>query len=209
MSNRSNLQGYGGGGKGGGDAARAPVESPDNLISKQYARVLDAIGEGEIEGLVDGTKSIFLNQVPLQNPDLTYNFTGVVVASVTGTQVQDHLPSFSNPQSPTAVNTEVTATSSIVRSIAAGSNFDAVQVTLGFPQLTYLDQKTGDYSGTSVDIAIDLQSNGGGYVTQLTGETPVVATLTSTTAPGTIFLSNKIINYKKIVPFNSLIGRIK
>lgn len=165
MSNH--YSGYGG--KSGGGEARSPVESPDNLISKQYARVLDAISEGEIGGLVDGNKSVYLNQVPLQNPDLTYNFTGVVVASVNGTQVQDHIPGFSNPQSPTAVNTEATYTNSVVRSIPSGSNFDAVQVTLGFPQLTYLNPTNGGYGGTSVDIAIDLQNNGGGYVPQIIG----------------------------------------
>lgn len=181
MSAHSNLQGYGGGGKSGGGSSRAPVESPDNLISKQYARVLDAICEGEIEGLIDGDKSIYLNQVPLQNQDLTYNFTGVVVASTTGTQVQGHLPGFSNPQAPTAVNTEVTYSTPIVRSISAGSNLDAVEVTVGIPQLSQLDIKTGDLSGSSVDVAIDLQTNGGGYVAQIIGELPVPATMVSST----------------------------
>ena len=189
MSAHSNFQGYGGG-KSGGGTARTPVESPDNLISKQYARVLDAISEGEIEGLVSGNQSVYLNQVPLQNPDLSYNFTGVVVASTTGTQVQEHLPGFSNPQAPTAVNTEVTYSQSIVRSISAGSNLSAVEVTLGFPQLTYLNPTNGDYSGTSVDIAIDLQTNGGGYVQQIItyNDAPVVSNNGSvaTTGPNTL-----------------------
>lgn len=172
MSAHSNLQGYGGGGgKSGGGTARTPIEAPDNLISKQYARVLDAISEGEIDGLVAGHQSVYLNQVPLQNPDLSYNFTGVVVASTTGTQIQGHLPGFSNPQAPTAVNTEVVAATPIVRSIASGSNLDAVEVTLGFPQLSYLNSTNGDLSGTSVEVAIDLQTNGGGFVPQIVGST--------------------------------------
>ena len=56
----------GGGGKGGGGGGGTPTEAKDNLDSKQFAKVLDLIGEGEIEGLVDGAKSIFLNNTPLQ-----------------------------------------------------------------------------------------------------------------------------------------------
>ncbi|MDP1619715.1 MAG: hypothetical protein Q8M12_01815, partial [bacterium] len=73
MSNHSDLviagAGGGGGGKGGGSGSRTPVESPDSLRSRQYARVLDAICEGPIVGLVNGLKSIYLNDVPLQNTD--------------------------------------------------------------------------------------------------------------------------------------------
>ena len=46
--------GSGGGGKGGGGGGRTPHEDKDNLDSKQFAKVLDLISEGEIEGLVDG-----------------------------------------------------------------------------------------------------------------------------------------------------------
>ena len=54
----------GGGGKGGGGGGGTPTEAKDNLDSKSFARVLDLIGEGEIEGLEDGAKSIFLNNTP-------------------------------------------------------------------------------------------------------------------------------------------------
>ena len=41
----------GGGGKGGGGSARVAQEAPDSLRSKAYARVVDLVCEGEIEGL--------------------------------------------------------------------------------------------------------------------------------------------------------------
>ena len=66
--------GSGGGGKGGGGGGRTPHEDKDNLDSKQFAKVLDLISEGEIEGLVDGAKSIFLNNTPLQSTDGSFNF---------------------------------------------------------------------------------------------------------------------------------------
>lgn len=54
---------------GGGDEPRQPVESPDSLRSISYAKIIDLLGEGEIRGLVDGFKSIYLNGTPLQNAD--------------------------------------------------------------------------------------------------------------------------------------------
>lgn len=50
-----------GGGKGGG--GRAPIEASDTLQSSQTARVLLAIGEGEINSVQD----IYLNRTPISN----------------------------------------------------------------------------------------------------------------------------------------------
>lgn len=154
----------GGGGKGGGGTARAAIEDPDSLRSKQYARVLDAVCEGPIVGLVNGAKSVFLDDVPLQNPDNTYNFTDVLLATATGTQIQDYIVGFGEPQVTTAVGVQILAAVPVVRTIAAASEFDSVTVTLGFPQLTNQNTTNGDLTGTSVNIAIDVQANGGGYV---------------------------------------------
>ena len=66
--------GSGGNGKGGGGGGGTPHEDKDNLDSKSFARVLDLIGEGEIGGLVDGAKSIFFNNTPLQAADGSFNF---------------------------------------------------------------------------------------------------------------------------------------
>lgn len=153
----------GGGGKGGGGTARAAIEDPDSLRSKQYARVLDAVCEGPIVGLVNGAKSVFLDDTPLQNPDNTYNFSDVQLATNTGTQIQDYIVGFGEPQATTAVGVEILAATPVVRTIAAASEFDSVTVTLGFPQLTNQNTSNGDLTGTSVNIAIDLQANGGGY----------------------------------------------
>jgi predicted phage tail protein len=169
--------GGGGGGKGGGggSSAHVPVESPDSLRSRQYARVLDALCEGPIVGLVNGTQSIFLNDVPLQNADGSYNFNSVNVATALGTQIQSYLPGYGDPQATTAVGVEIKAAAPVVQTIAANSNLDAIQVTIGFPTMTFQNASNGDISGASVDIAIDLQTNGGGYLSiiadTITGKT--------------------------------------
>ena len=56
-------------GKGGGGAARTPTTARDSLDSRQYAQLIDLVSEGEIQGLKDGFKSIYLDNTPLQNPD--------------------------------------------------------------------------------------------------------------------------------------------
>ena len=61
--------GGGGGGKGGGGGGgtRTPTTAGDNLDSTQYATLIDLISEGEISGLKDGLKSIFIDNTPLVN----------------------------------------------------------------------------------------------------------------------------------------------
>ncbi|HXF66197.1 MAG TPA: phage tail protein, partial [Burkholderiales bacterium] len=154
--------GGGGGGKGGGGGGRTPQEAPDSLRSRAWARVIDVVSEGEIEGLVDGLKSIYLDDTPVINTDGSENFSGVTIATRTGTQAQDYVPGFAAAESEIAVATEVKAATPVVRSVS-NTNLSAVRVTVSVPQLTYQDPSTGDISGTSVELAIDLQNAGGGW----------------------------------------------
>lgn len=160
------IQGAGGGGKGGGNSARVPVEDKDSLRSKAFAKVVDLVSEGEIEGLVDGLKSVYLDGTPIQNADGSYNFTGVELTDRLGTQDQSSIPGFSSVEVSFAVGIKATTSSSVVRQIT-NANADAVRVTIGIPQLTFQDTTNGDLKGTEVRYAIDLQSNGGGFVPQL------------------------------------------
>lgn len=155
----------GGGGKDGGGSARAPVEAADSLHSIQYAKIIDLISEGEIVGLVDGLKSVYLNDTPIQNADGTYNFNNVTMEERTGTQAQSYMVGFQGAEAETIVGTEVTNAASVTRSITNVNNTD-LRITLGFPQLMSQDTSTGDINGTSVEIAIDIQNNGGGFIPQ-------------------------------------------
>ena len=97
----------GGGGKGGG-GRNTPTEADDTLQSKQFATVVDLISEGEIQGLEDGNKSIFLDDTPVQAATGTNNFEGFSVVTRVGTQGQTHLPGkFGPPSDPTPVGVEV------------------------------------------------------------------------------------------------------
>lgn len=165
-----------GGGKGGGGGGGA-VEAPDSLRSKQYARVLDLISEGEIEGLVDGLKSIYLDGTPLQNADDSFNFQDVVVDSRTGTQTQPYIPGFDAVESVVDVGVEVLQNISVTRTIM-DQNVDAISVTITVPQLSTQDTTNGNLNGGSVAIAIDVQTNGGGF-SQVVSDTITGKTMSS------------------------------
>ena len=152
----------GGGGKGGGGSRSTPTESDDTLQSTQFANVLDLISEGEIGGLDDGNKSIFLDETPVQAADGTNNFEGFTVVTRVGTQAQTHLPGpFNATERETAVSVEVTNSSSVTRSIT-DTTVDRLRVTLTIPSLQILEDD-GDIVGHSVRIKIQIQYNGGGY----------------------------------------------
>lgn len=148
-------------GKGGGEA-RTPVESPDNLHSTSYARVLDLISEGEIVGLVNGLQSIYLDGTPLRNDNGAFNFEGVTVDVRHGTQQQDPIPGYPASENSYAVGTELTSGTSWVRSFS-NRNLSAVRVTLGVNGLSKVDTSNGDINGHKVSYAIDLQTNGGAW----------------------------------------------
>lgn len=160
------IQGAGGGGKDDGGGGRVAVEAPDTLRSIQYAKGIDAVSEGEIVGLVNGLKSVFLDDTPLQNENGTYNFNNVIIEQKTGSQAQSYLPGFDGAESENSVGTEVKFASPVTRTIT-NTDATAVRVTLGFPQLTNQNTSTGDLNGTSVEVAIDVQNNGGGFIPQI------------------------------------------
>jgi len=155
--------GAGGGGKSGGGSSRVAQESPDSLRSKAYARVVDLVCEGEIEGLPNGLASVYLDETPIQNADGSSNFTGVTLTSRTGTQQQTYIPGFSSVENEISVGVEAKYGQPVVRTIS-DSDVDAVRVKVSIPTLTYQNPSTGDLTGTSVNFAIDVQSNGAGFM---------------------------------------------
>lgn len=147
----------GGGGKGGGGASRPAVEDPNTLRSKQFARVLDLLSEGEIGGLVSGDQSIFVNDVPLQNPDGTYNFKDSYIEQRTGTQTQPIIQDLNAVEDTINVSTQITrpklveatypeynsATTTIVVTLAnhgflAGQTIYVCPLTGSLPENTYV-----------------------------------------------------------------------
>lgn len=155
----------GAGGKGGPQSPRLPVEATDTLRSTSFARVLDLLSEGEIEGLVEGLKSVYLDGTPVQNPDGTMNFSGVSMSSVNGTQSQEPISGFSDTEQEFSVGQEVLFGLPITKTIT-NPEADAARIRLSIPALLTQNQLTGDVTGAEVQVAIAVQSNGGGFVLQ-------------------------------------------
>jgi hypothetical protein len=156
--------GIGGGGKGGGGgAARTPTTANDSLNSTQYAQVIDLIGEGEIAGLKDGLKSIFLDNTPLQNTDGTFNFQNVTIYTRNGTQNQDAIPFAGVIEDERPVSVTVRNDGAVTRTIT-DSQTEAVRVTITVPRLERITNE-GDTVGESARLQIAIQYNGGGFTT--------------------------------------------
>ena len=158
------IAGAGGGGKGGGGGETyTPTEAGDSLNSTQYANLVDLISEGEIEGLKDGYKSVFIDNTPLQNPDGSYNFQSILVYTRNGTQNQSYVPIAADVENEVGVNVTVQQATPVVRSIT-DTTVNAARVTITVPALQLFTDK-GDIEGTDVRLQIAVQYNGGGYST--------------------------------------------
>jgi predicted phage tail protein len=132
------------------------------LESRAMVRILDLIGEGEIEGLVNGDYSVYLNETPLRNADGSYNFQNVTVDSRPGTQGQTYIPGFESQETELSVGTEVTFSTPVVRAVT-DVNVNQVRVTVGCPSLLSTDESTGNTAGTAVQMTVEVQPNGGAY----------------------------------------------
>ncbi|WP_086932190.1 host specificity protein J [Agarilytica rhodophyticola] len=150
------------GGKAGGGAARAAQEDPNTLKSVATARVLDLVSEGEIEGLVNGLQSVYLDGVPVQNDDGSFNFEGVAIDTRVGLPVQDYIEGFGQVESEFVVDQEVLFNTPVVRAIT-NDEVDAVRVKIVVPALTSQDPENGDLHGYNVVVRIDVQYDGGAW----------------------------------------------
>ena len=183
--------GGGGGGKGkGGGGGGGSSEAKDNLDSTSYAKIIELLSEGEIEGfatpsqlgLTQGTteynnaalKDMFFNDTPILRASASntapsendYNFRGVTVATRFGTQLQGYVPGFDAVESEVAVGADVVAASPVTRTIT-DTDVDAARVTINVPQLQEVTDR-GDVVGAEIELTIAVQYNNGGYTTVIT-----------------------------------------
>ncbi|EMD7292697.1 host specificity protein J, partial [Escherichia coli] len=144
-------------GKGGG-RAHTPVEAKDNLKSTQMMSVIDAIGEGPIEGPVKGVQSILVNKTPLTDTDGNPVIHGVTAVWHAGEQEQTPPEGFESSGSETALGVEVTKAKPVTRTITS-ANIDRLRVTFGVQSLVQTTSQ-GDRNPASVRLLIQLQRNG-------------------------------------------------
>ncbi|EEZ5175757.1 host specificity protein J [Escherichia coli] len=144
-------------GKGGGKG-HTPREAKDNLKSTQMMSVIDAIGEGPVEGPVKGLQSILVNKTPLTDTDGNPVIHGVTAVWRAGEQEQTPPEGFESSGAETALGVEVTKAKPVTRTITS-ANIDRLRVTFGVQSLVETTSK-GDRNPASVRLLIQLERNG-------------------------------------------------
>jgi predicted phage tail protein len=151
------------GSKGG--SSSSPTQASDSLSSVTYAKILDLISEGPIFGPATGTnpaQSVYLNNVPLQNPDGSNNFVVDGFDFRYGEIDQTYIPGFDNSSQETSIGVEfkqVTPWNVTVTDL----DVNAIVITLGVSSLSQTNSSTGDVTGYEVDYQIQLSTDGGAY----------------------------------------------
>ncbi len=120
--------------------------------------VIDAIGEGPVEGPVKGLQSILVNKTPLTDTDGNPVIHGVTAVWRAGEQEQTPPEGFESSGSETALGVEVTKAKPVTRTITS-ANIDRLRVTFGVQSLLETTSK-GDRNPSSVRLLIQLQRNG-------------------------------------------------
>ncbi|MCG6816989.1 TipJ family phage tail tip protein [Moraxella catarrhalis] len=154
------------GAKKGGGKQRQPIIAPDSAQSKTFISIMYGLGEGEIAGLADGYKSVYLDDTPLQNDDGEFNFAGVKVDFRAGTNDQEYIDGFADVASETAVNVELKHGTPWVKSFN-NLDLDALRVRIKWGALRQQNRDNGDVGGVKIDYAIDVKTDNGGWVEAL------------------------------------------
>lgn len=144
--------------------------SARSLQTKQVARQIHVLCEGEIAGLCDPdgnilsyeerNKGILFDLTPAQNQDGTMAFQEFATAFRPGTASQDWMGGFPSSEAETSVQTQVIKgsdkwTNAVQRQIPAG-NHNAVRVTVRIPALFRIDTR-GNRSGMGIHMGIQLK----------------------------------------------------
>ncbi len=150
--------------KGGSSSSRTPTEQPDDLQSVAKAKILLALGEGEFAGGLTA-RDIYLDGTALENADGSQNFSGVAWEFRSGTQAQKYIQGIPGTENEINVGTEVSSTTAWTRTFT-NTQLSAVRLRLKWPSL-FKQEDDGDLVGYSVNYAIDLQTDGGTWLTVL------------------------------------------
>jgi len=160
------IRGSGGGGGGGGGSQDPPDEDPESLRSRSEASFLGVISEGEIEGFESGVAALrktFLDGVPIQNDDGSYNFDQqyLSVGYRTGTQSQSALPGFDDVRIEQGVGVEVKKSTGSVSRTTISSELNRLRVRIGISALYLVNRNNGDVMANDISFTISIRPQGG------------------------------------------------
>ena len=144
--------------------SRKPVETPNNLFSTSFAKIVYGLSEGQIEGFPDSRvrKNIYLDGTPAENNDGSKNYDGFQYQFRTGTNGQSALSGFTTIENVIGVNSSLTKSSPLERQVT-DPDVERIRVIMQFPGLLSQNVENGDIKGTSVEFTIKLSANGGPF----------------------------------------------
>ena len=140
----------------GAGSVHTPVEAKETSRSKQLIKIVEVISEGEVAGLADGMKSVYLDNTPVQNKNGSFNFNNVSLQGRIGGQVQDVLSGFSTSEKEVSVSAQVRRNLPITRTIT-DSKVSRLRFTIGVQALSKMEDN-GDINGSQVKLLITVGS---------------------------------------------------
>lgn len=140
----------------GAGSVHTPVEAKETSRSKQLIKIVEVISEGEVVGLADGMKSVYLDNTPVQNKNGSFNFKNVSLQGRIGGQVQDVLSGFSASEKEVSVSAQVRRNLPITRTIT-DSKVSRLRFTIGVQALSKMEDN-GDINGSQVNLVITIGS---------------------------------------------------
>lgn len=140
----------------GAGSAHTPVEAKETSRSKQLIKIVEVISEGEVAGLADGMKSVYLDNTPVQNKNGSFNFKNVSLQGRIGGQVQEVLSGFSASEKEVSVSAQVRRNLPITRTIT-DSKVSRLRFTIGVQALSKMEDN-GDINGSQVNLVITIGS---------------------------------------------------
>tara|TARA_R110002153_G_scaffold152542_3_gene304145 strand:+ start:4299 stop:7700 length:3402 start_codon:yes stop_codon:yes gene_type:complete len=153
------LRGLLGKGGGGGGSPGGHING-DVMHTDTYAKFIDIISEGPIEGpvnIANPVGSILLNGTPLADEGGNLNFKGVQVYQMLGTEDQRFPPMFQKSGSTISVNAQIKK--AIPHTITiADDQITSVNIIIRLPSLASIDNN-GNVNGTSVALQFSINGN--------------------------------------------------
>lgn len=134
--------------------AHTPVEAKEGGRSKQRIKIVEVLSEGEIEGLVDGLKSVYLDKTPIEAKDGSHYFKNVEIEGREGTQTQEVMQGFQAVEKEISVATEITKRTALTRTVT-DANVNRLRLTLGV-QALFEQNDQGDTHSATVEFKITV-----------------------------------------------------
>lgn len=138
----------------GGGGAHTPVEAKETGRSKQLVKIVEILSDGEVAGLANGMKSVYLDNTPVQNSNNSYNFKNFSLQGRVGSQVQGVLGGFNTSEKEVSVGAQVKNNLPITRTIT-DSKVSRLRFTIGVQSLSNIEEN-GDIKETEVNLAITI-----------------------------------------------------